>query len=354
MHLHETLSESKLYIGLDIHKRSWSISMQTDLFFHKSYSMAPNPEELFDYVERTFSDHQIHLVYEAGCCGFHTARYFLNLGWNVLVINPADIRRSDKDRYQKTDKIDARNLSNQLKLGVLNGIYIPTAEQEQLLSLARHRSQLTRKLRQCKSHIKSMLLFHGVQIPIQFDNSNWTHDFLNWLKALEFENPMGTFSLQSKIQLFEFVKSAYLESANQLRAYCRKHHKEDYYLLKSIPGIGGFLASVIIAECGDIRRFSNENQFASFIGLVPGIHASGESEKSMGITPRSRAQLRSYLIEAAWVSIRKDPSMQAYYRKHIGKNPKTIIVKVAHKMSRRILSVIKNQKMYAINHIQTA
>jgi len=41
--------------------------------------------------------------------------------------------------------------------------------------------------------------------------------------------------------------------------------------LKSIPGIGGFLASVIIAECGDLRRFNTEGQFASFIGIVPEI-----------------------------------------------------------------------------------
>lgn len=78
--------------------------------------------------------------------------------------------------------------------------------------------------------------------------------------------------------LFEFEEAAYLKSVNQLRAYCRKHHEEDYYLLKNILGIGGFLASVIIAECGDIRRFSNENQFASFIGLVPEIYVSGDSE----------------------------------------------------------------------------
>jgi transposase len=88
--------------------------------------------------------------------------------------------------------------------------------------------------------------------------------------------------------------------------------------------------------------------------LILEIYLNGKSKRYTGITPRSRSQLRSYLIEAAWVAIRKDPSMQAYYRKHIGKNPKTIIVKVAHKMSRRILSVIKNRKMYEINHIQTA
>lgn len=83
--------------------------------------MPAEPNQLFEYVEHHFSDHEVHLVYEAGCCGFHAARYFLNLGWNVLVINPADIRRSDKDRYQKTDKIDARNLSNQFEIGSVEG-----------------------------------------------------------------------------------------------------------------------------------------------------------------------------------------------------------------------------------------
>jgi transposase len=41
--------------------------------------------------------------------------------------------------------------------------------------------------------------------------------------------------------------------------------------------------------------------------------------------------------------------MQQYYRKHQGKNVKSIIVKVAHKMSRRILSVIKTGTPYQIN-----
>jgi len=350
MQLHETLSHPKLFIGLDIHKKSWSVCIQTDLFEHKTFTMPSNPEELYEYVEKNFNDHTVNLCYEVGCCGFSAARYFLNLGWNVLVVNPADIRKSDKDRYMKTDKCDARLLSNQLKLGALKGIYIPTEEQEQLMSLARHRSQLTKKLRQAKSHIKSMLLFHGVKLPSEFDNSNWSVAFLDWLKNLQFSSSTGNYSLQAKIRMYEFVKHEYLETANELRAYCRKKFKTDYYLLKSIPGIGGFLASVIIAECGDLNRFNTEGQFASFVGIVPGIHASGDNERSLGITPRCRSQLRSYLIEAAWVAVRKDPEMQAYYRKHFGKNPKTIIVKVAHKMTRRILSVIKTQKRYEINY----
>ncbi|MBE0393060.1 IS110 family transposase [Flavobacterium sp. PL002] len=134
-----------------------------------------------------------------------------------------------------------------------------------------------------------------------------------------------------------------------MRAHYRKTNKKDYNLLKSIPGIGGYLSSVILAECGDLRRFNNEGQFSSFVGLVPGIYNSGGSEKCLGITPRSRSQLRSYLVEAAWVAIRKDVEMQNYYRNHQGKNVKSVIIKVAHKMARRILSVIKTETAYQIN-----
>lgn len=349
MQLQDAFSIPKIFIGLDIHKKSWTVSIQTDLFFHKTYSMPSNAEDLYLYVERTFPDHDVDLVYEAGCCGFSAARYFLNLGWNVIVVNPADVKTGDKERYQKTDSLDSKNLSNQLKSGVLNGIFIPTEEHEQFTTLARHRTQVTKKLRQTKSHIKSMLLFHGIKVPDEFDNPNWSKDFISWLEEIKFSTSCGDLALQGKIRMFKFIKSEYLEIANQMRAHCRKNNKKDYNLLRSIPGIGGYLASVILAECGDIRRFNNEGQFSSYIGLVPGMYNSGGSEKCLGITPRSRSQLRSYLVEAAWVAIRKDTEMQNYYRKHQGKNIKSVIIKVAHKLARKILSVIKTETAYQIN-----
>lgn len=340
----------KIFIGLDIHKLTWSVSIQTDLFFHKTFSIPSEPELLYQYVSTHFSDHQVSMAYEAGCCGFHAARYFLNLGWEVLVVNPADVKLSDKDRYLKTDAIDSKKLSDQLKKGDLKGIYIPSEEHEQFTGLSRHRSQITRRLRQSKTQIKSMLLYHGIKIPEQYDNNYWTHAFLDWLENIDLGHLPGNLSLQGKVRIYRFIKLEYQQTANQMRAYCRKHYRRDYDLLRSIPGIGGFLAAVIIAECGDLRRFNNEKQFASFIGLVPGIYSSGQSEKSLGLTHRGRHQLRSYLVEAAWIAVRKDPEMQAYYRKHYGKNVKNIIVKVAHKMARRILSVIKTETPYQVNH----
>lgn len=336
----------KLYIGMDIHKKSWSVHLRTDISDHKNLTIPSSCEVLYDYVDKHFKDHEVSLTYEAGCCGFSASRYFLSMGWNVVVVNPADVPRMDKQNYQKTDKIDCRNLSKQLSAGQLRGIYIPDEAQDLLKSLLRQRAEASKQLRAIKSNIKALLLYHGIEIPTDFDKPNWTKAFLQWLHDIKWSHNTGKICMESKLRMHEVIYQEYLQLANELRAYCRKYHKRDYDLLKSIPGVGGFLASAILAEIGDLRRFSSEAQFASYIGIVPTMRNSGGTEKIQGVTPRCRGLLRSYIIESAWVALRMDPEMQAYYRKHIGKNPKSIIVKIARKLLNRMLSIIKTGEPY--------
>lgn len=342
-------ADPKLYIGMDMHKKSWSVHMRTDISDHKSMTIPPEEEILLDYVEEHFPDHSVSLTYEAGCCGFHTVRYFLSLGWEVLVVNPADVPMMDKQYYQKTDKLDCQNLSRQLKAGHLKGIFVPDLEQDLLKSLLRQRTEESKQLRRVKTQIKALLLYHQVELSEEFDNPNWSKAFFGWLRELQWEYSTGQDSLDSKLRILELFHREDLLLANQLRAYRRKHYKKDYYLLKSIPGIGGYLASAILAEVGDLRRFNTEGQFASYIGIVPMMRNSGGAEKITGVTPRCRALLRSYIIESTWQAYRLDPQIQSYYRKHIGRNPKSIIVKIARKMLNRMLSVIKNERSYQLN-----
>jgi len=340
----------KLYIGMDIHKKSWSVHFRTDLFDHRGYTMPPEPKQLAEYVEGNFPNHEVYITYESGCCGFSAARYFKNLDWHTVVVNAADIPKMNKQNYQKTDRIDCRNLSKQLQAGQLRAIHIPEESQDHLRSLVRHRNSIVRQLRQVKLQIKGMLLYLGIKIPVQYDNPNWSKEFQQWLKNIEWKNITATYSMHSKLRILEVLHTEYLNAANQLRSYCRKYYKKDYYLLKSIPGIGGYLAAALLGELGDIRRFENEKQFSSYIGMIPAMRNSGSSESTLGVTPRSKSLVRSYLIEAAWVTIRRDTEMQAYYRKHFGKNVKNVIVKVAHKLVKRIRSVIKNERPYTVNY----
>lgn len=348
----EQTAQPKLYIGIDIHKRSWKIHCATDLFSGKSFTMSPKPELLKSYVHTHFQDYEVSTAYEAGCCGYYAHRSFESYGWRSLVVNPADIHRKGKERFTKTDKLDAQLIARELKDGRLESIHIPEEAREQLRSLFRRRNDLVKDFRRVKSYIKMQLLYFGVTVPEEFDNDHWSHAFRVWVDAIVFNHPTARETLDSRMRSFRFIDKELRDVSTKLRAYCRKHYKKDYYLLRSIPGIGGIVACGIICELGDLRRFNNIKHLAGYVGLAPGVHQSGDNQRATGITMRSHRLMRSYFIEASWQAIRTDPVMQAYYRKHLGKNSKSIIVKIARKLLSRTLAVIKTEIPYTIGVIE--
>lgn len=336
----------KLFIGMDVHKKSWTVHFKTDLFDNKTVTMPAEPTSLINYVNKHFEAHEVTCCYEAGCCGYWIARSLQQQGWEVKVVNPADVPRINKQDWQKTDRIDSRNLSKHLSDGNLTGIYIPGEEQEQLRSLFRRRIHLSRQLRTIKNHIKSQLLYYGIKLPEQYDNPNWSRDMKTWIASLPWKYSSAAESIKSRLKQLEFIWYEELHISNVLRAYCRKHHKKDYYLLKSVPGIGGITASAILSELGDLRRFHRLDELAAIVGLVPGIYQSSNTTINLGLTKRSNHQLRSLLVEASWVAVRTDMALQQYYRKYAHKEPNKAIIKVAHKLLSRIRAVINTGVPY--------
>jgi transposase len=121
--LQNALDIPKLYIGADVHKKSWYINLHTDICDHKSFSMKPDFDQLFNYVNNNFAGYQVQLSYEAGCCGFSLARQALGCGWSTVVCNPADIPKTDKSNYQKTAKTVCSACN-----GVLNKVRLSICE----------------------------------------------------------------------------------------------------------------------------------------------------------------------------------------------------------------------------------
>ena len=345
-------ASSKLFIGIDIHKRSWKIHCATDLFSGKTFSMPPRPEVLKDYIVKYYSDYEVTTAYEAGCCGYHAHRCFESYGWSSLVVNPADIFRKGKERFTKTDRIDAQLIARELKDGRLTSICVPDKCREQLRSLFRRRNDLVKDMRQIKSYIKMQLLYYGIEIPPEYDNDHWSHNFRYCLDDLKFEYDTGTEVLRSRMRSFRFIDQEFRDVSTLLRRHTKTHFKHDYMLLRSIPGIGSIVASGILSELGDLRRFKNIKHLAGYVGLAPGIYQSGDTLRHTGVSMRAHRLIRSYFIEASWQAIRTDPVMQTYYRKHQGKNVKSIIVKVARKLLSRTLAVIKTGIPYEIGIIE--
>ena len=342
----------KLFIGIDIHKRSWKVHCATDLSMGRTFSMSPDPEGLREYVERRFPGHEVSSAYEAGCCGYRAHRCFEGYGWCSLVVNPADIFRRGRERHTNTDRIDAQLIARELNDGRLEGIEVPDRFREQLRSLFRRRNDLVKDMRQTKSYIKMQLLYYGIEVPEVYDNDHWSHGFRDWLDGLEFEYESGKEVLRSRMRTFRFIDREFRDVSTLLRRHTKAHYKRDYMLLRSIPGIGPIVASGILSELGNLRRFNNIKQLAGYVGLAPGIYQRGDTVRHTVVSMRAHRLIRSYFIEASWQAIRTDPVMQGYYRRHQGKNVKSVIVKVARKLLSRTLAVIKTGVPYEIGVVE--
>ncbi|MFT5829076.1 MAG: transposase [Urechidicola sp.] len=143
-----------LFIGLDIHKKSWKFHFMSDLVVDTGHTFPPKTNLVFNYVRKNYPEYQISFAYEVGCCGYKSARDFISFGWDTFVVNPADIPRPSKSKFMKTDKLDAKNIARQSRAGNLKKITIPDLDRESLRSLTRQRTALLRDYRRIKTRIK--------------------------------------------------------------------------------------------------------------------------------------------------------------------------------------------------------
>jgi transposase len=337
----------ELFIGLDVHKKSWSVTIIVDGIEHRTFTQPPDPGSLCNYLHKMFPGATYYSAYEAGFCGYVIHRELNSLGIENIVINAADIPTTQKDKLQKRDPVDSRKIARSLEKGSLHGIHIFDRELEELRSLNRTRFYLMRDLRRSKNRIKSFLQYYGEPIPPELDNNQWTLKFVVWLKQIKMQTMSGQDAFSSLVHSYEYHRTQLLNLSRQIRQRIREYDNELYSLLKSISGIGPLTSSALITELGDINRFTNIDQLGSYVGLVPRIRESGETTHTGGITFRCNTFLRTLLIESSWQAIRMDPAMMQYYHKHLVNNKgHKVVIKVARKLLNRIRYVMKNRQPY--------
>lgn len=344
-----SFENSTVYVGLDVHKRSWNAAVYLNDQFVRNIHQPPTPQALRHYLNHTYPGAAYVCAYESGKFGYWIQRQFKQSGITCLVINPADIPSTHKDEVYKNDSRDARGIGHALVCNQLKSIYVPTEDQEADRYLVRQRKKIWRDLVRCKNRIKGFLDYTGVTVPPQYDNSNWSKNFMNWLAGLEFEHSSSRVTLNYQLRQAELLRKELLSICNDIRKLMRsKKYNKRYYLLRSVTGIGPLTAAALLTEIGDMKRFSSFYHLNSFIGLMPMEHSSGEKELKGRITVRKHRQLRSDLVECAWTAKRTDPALALYYSEQIkrGKNGKAAIVKVARKLLSRIRYVWLSGEAY--------
>ena len=291
------LPPAVIKLGLDIHAKTYVVVAQ-----HDHAALRPPrrfaPGEFVPWVEELLAQgHAVHVVYEACGFGFGLCRALQKAGAHCLVIAP---RKLDEQRTGvKTDARDAATLCQRLSRYVdgntreLAVIRVPSEEEEQQRHLPRQREALVRLRTRLQAQGRGLLVSHSQPAPPHWWRSQ------TWSRL----NKVLPAWLLARLEVFRPILAA-LDT--QIAALS---HELEAAAPPELPrGLGKLTSVALSREVCDWRRFHNRRQVASYTGLCPGEHSSGNKRVQGSVTKHGNPRLRASLVELAWRLVRFQPT----------------------------------------------
>lgn len=259
------------------------------------------------------------VVYEAGPDGYALYDLARVKGHAAVVVAP---QRHDGP---KTDKRDAQHIARDYMAKRARPITVPDFDKRAHRQALRARDELQKTLRQLGSRIGSHQRFNGtasVGLAAVHEDKSGILDFVE-AAILDCMN-----AIKKKIKEIETLLDQMMKWAP---------YKELATAIKSLPGVGPVTAWHITLDIADLGAFPTAGHFASYLGLCPGSHSSGKTQRHGRITKRGPGRDRGVLTQAAWCVVRCDAlEKQRYERlsKRVGK--KRAIIAITRRLAERI------------------
>jgi len=277
-------------LGLDVHAGQITVCRQQE-------GLLPQPAQRMSWErclgwiqDQVASGVKVYSCYEAGPCGYGLHRQLTALGVTNYVVAPQ--RWDERGRNVKTDKHDARELVNRLDRYVRGNtkvfavVRVPTPQQEQQRSVARQRGTVLKERNRCALRGHGLMLAQGFRAP-----SGWWKP-LCWI---EFGAQLPGW-LREQVGLWQTKAVAFDKDLEGL-----DREVEELSANKAVPkGLGSLTSSLLGSEILDWHRFKNRRQVASYTGLCPSEHSSGEKRKQGSISKHGNPRVRHQLVEAVW------------------------------------------------------
>jgi transposase len=213
------------------------------------------------------------------------------------VIAPSRIPKKPGDKV-KTDRRNAVDLARLLRSGDLTPVYVPTVEDEAIRDLCRARDAAVLTLKNAKHRLKALLLRLGLPYVGRTD---WNAAHQRYLAKVVCPTPAQQIVFQEAVRSVD----AEVERIGRLEAELRERAPAwrlypVVEALQALRGVQWVVALTVVAELGDLTRFTSPRQLGAFVGLIPSEHSSGPSRRQGGITKAGNGRARRALIEGAW------------------------------------------------------
>ncbi|MBD3587365.1 IS110 family transposase [Salinimonas sp. HHU 13199] len=293
---------SMIFIGLDTHKEFHEVAYceeqrgATAVHYGRIPSSKISLKKLIRQFESKYSGATLHVVYEAGPCGYWIYRLITSLGHCCYVVAPSLIPKKPGERV-KTDRRDSLKLVRLLKSEDLTPIYVPEPEDEAVRDLSRARETAMKDLKEAKYQLKALLLRNNIRYE---GTANWSQKHLRWLTELILPHPAQHIVLQEQLQTINERTRRLERLGNELTHHV--HQWRYYPVVKAIQAMRGvrlLVAVGVVAELGDLQRFDHPRKLMAYLGLVPSEHSSGGKRHLGAITKCGNGRARRLLIEGA-------------------------------------------------------
>lgn len=264
-------------------------------------------------------------------------------GFKVELVNTTAVKQYDGLKYSG-DHQDAFHLAHLMRLDILLTGYIYPPEYRQVRDLLRRRRQLVR---------------HASTHALSIQNQIW--------RSLGYKQTCN--AIRKKGFVLPFEKDGYLyHSANsnlvlmltldiqiklvEQQVLAGVSLKNEYKLLTSVIGIGPILGLTIMLETGNIKRFDGPGNYASYCRCVNSIRESNGKKKGTGNRKAGNKYLSWAFSEAAHYMVRFNNQAKSFYeRKRQKRNGIVAIRAVAHKISRAVFHMLKNNEAFDIDRV---
>ncbi len=290
-----------IYVGLDVHNDSIAVSIApSDSAEVRRWGILGGTHEhvqrFSKQLQAAHPEATLKFCYEAGPRGFPLVRFIRGLGHACILVCPSRVPRRPGDRV-KTDRRDADQLARLFRAGELTGLHVPEPEDEAMRDLMRSREQVVSAQHRARQQLKMFLLRHNFRYA---GKSAWTPAHLRYLAKIKMPFPAQQFALQELMNVIS-------EAGQRIERYEAQIEREvagwrwepAVRALMSLRGVALINAATLIAELGDLHRFTRPQELMSYLGLVPSEHSSGQERQQGGITKMGNGHARRALVEAA-------------------------------------------------------
>lgn len=319
-----------LYVGIDISKLKLDVVLVENITTNKSeHFIIENTAKGIKSMIMLFKKKKIDLSKTLFCfenTGVYTyplSIYLSALELDYWIVPAIEIKRSKGISRGKTDKTDAKDIAwyslrniDKLKLSS-----IPEKEIQQLKLLFTERDKV----------MKSLLIF---------GTTNENKDFISndVFKVVSTINTKNIKSLKISLKELESKMKEIIKNNCAL--------KQQFDLIKSVPGVGQQSALYFIIATKGFTAFDNSRKFACYSGTAPFEYSSGSSVRAgTKVNHMADKKMKSLLQMGALAAIKHDPQLKEYYnkKKKEGKNSMLILNNIRCKIIDRVFCVVNRK-----------